>query len=316
MGWIIVCGIIACITVCVVILVHITEKKAREQVLILQMQQRKMYEMQQAEIKLNNTYKDNVHNTSDRYKYLLKIRNLYKFNFIMDDTIYVDIDTLTKFKTFNIDTFLEDYIRKNKGHIIKESNKVLENSLHLIKYTTDITNAPQFKSSQFCEENNFEYNRYTNIEKQECNLITYRNVKTHKNIEFIIQYTSPAGRNHYEKSVNKDILTLMSILNTIEANDSYKQSEEYKKKHERQLLTPGLRYDIMKRDGFRCAICGRTADDGVKLHVDHIKPISKGGLTVPENLRTLCQDCNLGKSDKYDEDNTDQNVNSDYYIEC
>ena len=93
MGSIIVCGIIACITVCVVILVHITEKeskKAREQVL---MQQRKIYEMQQAEIKLNNTYKDNVHNTSDRYKYLLKLRDLYKFNFIMDDTMYVDIDT-------------------------------------------------------------------------------------------------------------------------------------------------------------------------------------------------------------------------------
>ena len=72
----------------------------------------------------------------------------------------------------------------------------------------------------------------------------------------------------------------------------------------------------MKRDGFRCVICGRTAEDGVKLHVDHIKPISKDGLTVPDNLRTLCQDCNLGKSDKYDEDTTDQNVNSDYYIEC
>ncbi|MBQ6207631.1 MAG: HNH endonuclease, partial [Oscillospiraceae bacterium] len=26
----------------------------------------------------------------------------------------------------------------------------------------------------------------------------------------------------------------------------------------------------------------------------------KGGKTVPENLRTLCDQCNLGKSDKYD----------------
>lgn len=244
MGWIIVCGIITCITVCTVILVHITEKKAREQMLL-----------QQAEIKLNNTYKDIVHNTSDRYKYLLKIEDLYKFNFIEDGTIYVDTGTLTKFKTFNIDKFIEDYVRKNKGHIIKESNKVLENRLNLRKYNVDIANAPQLKSPQFCEENNFEYNRYNNIETQESNLITYRNVETHKYIEFIVRYVSPAGRNHYEKSVNKNILTLMSILNTIEANDSYKQSEEYKKKHERQLLTPGLRYDIMKRDGFRCVIC-------------------------------------------------------------
>ena len=114
----------------------------------------------------------------------------------------------------------------------------------------------------------------------------------------------------------KYTMVLSELISIIERNDSYKQSEEYKKKQERQLLTPGLRYDIMKRDGFRCVICGRTAEDGVKLHVDHIKPISKGGLTVPDNLRTLCQECNLGKSDKYDEDTTDQNVNSDYYIEC
>lgn len=39
-----------------------------------------------------------------------------------------------------------------------------------------------------------------------------------------------------------------------------------------------------------------------KLHVDHIIPIAKGGKTVKENLRTLCEECNWGKRDKYDED--------------
>ena len=69
--------------------------------------------------------------------------------------------------------------------------------------------------------------------------------------------------------------------------------------YERSLLTPKLRYDILRRDGFRCTICGRGQEDGVKLHVDHIKPVSKGGRTTPDNLRTLCQDCNLGKGDSY-----------------
>lgn len=67
---------------------------------------------------------------------------------------------------------------------------------------------------------------------------------------------------------------------------------------ERNKLTAGLRYDILRRDGFKCQICGRTAQDGVKLHVDHIIPISKGGKTEWNNLRTLCQECNLGKNDK------------------
>ena len=73
---------------------------------------------------------------------------------------------------------------------------------------------------------------------------------------------------------------------------------DYNKKQEREKLTAGLRYDILKRDNYRCQICGRTQADGIKLHVDHIIPIAKGGKTVPENLQTLCQDCNLGKGTK------------------
>ena len=67
---------------------------------------------------------------------------------------------------------------------------------------------------------------------------------------------------------------------------------------QRRLMTDSLRYDVMRRDGFRCKLCGMTANDGVKLHVDHIIAVSKGGKTELSNLRTLCERCNLGKSDK------------------
>ena len=67
---------------------------------------------------------------------------------------------------------------------------------------------------------------------------------------------------------------------------------------ERRLMTDSLRYDILRRDGFRCVLCGASAAEGAKLHVDHIFPVSKGGKTVPSNLRTLCERCNLGKGSK------------------
>ena len=57
------------------------------------------------------------------------------------------------------------------------------------------------------------------------------------------------------------------------------------------------RYEVMKRDGFRCQICGKAVDDDVTLHVDHIIPLAKGGSNAKNNLRTLCDGCNLGKSD-------------------
>lgn len=67
----------------------------------------------------------------------------------------------------------------------------------------------------------------------------------------------------------------------------------------RRAIPLGLRYQILLRDNSTCQCCGAKATDGIRLHVDHIKPVSKGGANVEENLQTLCSDCNLGKSDNY-----------------
>lgn len=60
-----------------------------------------------------------------------------------------------------------------------------------------------------------------------------------------------------------------------------------------------MRFDIMKRDNFKCSACGRSPakDPTVELHADHIIPWSKGGETTMDNLQTLCSKCNIGKSD-------------------
>lgn len=59
-----------------------------------------------------------------------------------------------------------------------------------------------------------------------------------------------------------------------------------------------LRWRVLQRDRFTCCACGASPalTPGVELHVDHITARSKGGLTVLENLQTLCSRCNLGKS--------------------
>lgn len=60
-------------------------------------------------------------------------------------------------------------------------------------------------------------------------------------------------------------------------------------------MTPTERFEILKRDDFRCTYCGRGAAEGVMLHVDHIHPKSKGGGDEPSNLTTACAECNGGK---------------------
>ena len=63
----------------------------------------------------------------------------------------------------------------------------------------------------------------------------------------------------------------------------------------RKAVNEKVRYEVFSRDGFRCKACGRTTDDGVKIVVDHIRPVDWGGTNDISNLITLCEECNRGK---------------------
>lgn len=65
----------------------------------------------------------------------------------------------------------------------------------------------------------------------------------------------------------------------------------------RKNISKKLRFEVFKRDSFKCQYCGSSAPD-VVLNVDHIKPVSKGGTNSILNLVTSCFDCNSGKSDR------------------
>lgn len=56
-----------------------------------------------------------------------------------------------------------------------------------------------------------------------------------------------------------------------------------------------LKKTILERDEYKCVICGKGREEGMVLHVDHIKAKDLGGKATLENGQTLCSQHNFLK---------------------
>ncbi len=87
-----------------------------------------------------------------------------------------------------------------------------------------------------------------------------------------------------------------------ENTNNLSEREIYRITANKIKVMPGIRWQVFKRDNWRCVACGQRADNNVILHIDHILPRSKGGKDEISNFQTLCETCNTGKSNKDDTD--------------
>ena len=193
--------------------------------------------------------------------------------------------------------FVLKYAEENINLLRRLSEQAKENEEFDQFYCDDLTELPPFLSDKEFRKLRISPETGREIEKE----IVKENILypvTELTLACNVVYTSPGGRNSYSRVSYFGAEETRKILDSVADQQHRKESAEY----QRSKMTPTLRYRVMQRDGFRCVLCGRSAKDNVQLHVDHICPVSKGGKTELSNLRTLCQDCNLGKSDKYDPD--------------
>lgn len=75
----------------------------------------------------------------------------------------------------------------------------------------------------------------------------------------------------------------------------YRYDPNTAKKRELEDFTPEQKEVILKRDGYKCVICGRGKKEGVELQVDHIRPKYLDGKSTIENGQTLCAQHNFIK---------------------
>ena len=253
-----------------------------------------LYEKEQQRNPTGRRLRKKVYEESPRLKALFALNKKYSFHSI-PPRYYFTHECASKAEFDRI--ALEDIFAR----VIKENLTLFEGNITQIKenkrlYAEYLQEFSAIKNSVFQSEESEAY-RQAELSFME----TYQ-VKIRTAYEIVVakSYISPMGKNSYSDSRTFQSYDIAQFITKANQMNLEQEKRRAQAEYERSLMTASLRYDILKRDKGRCVLCGASAEDGVKLHVDHILPVSKGGKTTPSNLRTLCDRCNLGKKDKYD----------------
>ncbi|WP_216892076.1 HNH endonuclease [Nocardia alni] len=113
---------------------------------------------------------------------------------------------------------------------------------------------------------------------------------------YMFEYVSAGGNSSQRTTVTLDRETIDAMIWTMSEKIKFRKSVA----GQRALMTSQLRTMIKERDNYTCRYCSISlvAEPHLLLEVDHIVPVSRGGLTAPDNLQTLCWRCNRTKSNK------------------
>lgn len=113
---------------------------------------------------------------------------------------------------------------------------------------------------------------------------------------YVFEYVSAGGYSSQTTTVTLDTMTIDALIEALSEKIRFRNSAA----GQRALMTGKFREYIKSRDHYTCNHCSVSIFDEphLLLEVDHIVPISRGGLSIEDNLQTLCWRCNRKKSNK------------------
>lgn len=125
----------------------------------------------------------------------------------------------------------------------------------------------------------------------------YRREMSDKNVSEFSLGTYEKRFGTWNKALSAFAAYINGISTLAQEDKGYGKNRTHSKRTSR-TVNWRMRARILIRDGCICQMCGDspTKSPGTILHVDHKLPWSKGGETVEENLRVLCERCNIGRS--------------------
>lgn len=184
-----------------------------------------------------------------------------------------------------------------------------EDVLNILKYYDQYSVAPQFYSFDYIDKNRLDITqiaqyiinaKLSRIQEKEYITALWNN--NDENILKLFFVNKTIFKRHIDIEIDKILEPPEGInisypkiplinLPLYEIGKIFPQHEQY-------LRDTAFEKSKNPEGKFQCAHCGLTGDTRKGFEVDHIKPMNKGGKSIPENLQILCRSCNRKKSDK------------------
>lgn len=208
------------------------------------------------------------------------------------------VDSKAKYDRFQLEEYLNrelDHHEARIGHQISIRQDAVQ------KYPTYEREYARLETTllgQSATSGNVKPERFAAIERRRFSRRKLRKPEPRAKVTVGVTYSSPQGRNSYARSVQLSFDELARAMNRMRHARQQRTAYERQRNTERAKMTDAIRVDVFRRDGHTCRYCG-ARPPAVVLHVDHIVPVSRGGLTEMNNLQTLCASCNLGKSNRF-----------------
>jgi len=242
-----------------------------------------------------------VANTSEWYKQVQELSDHTIWHTdILDNghsKCYLYVNSKAQFDRATPWKTIDEFLVENRERIMRDRELVRDNWDINDAYQKSLNALSSSITPEKCRILGIDYKIYSSIEQQLVENAKLDIINSYC-VTCKIIYISPGGRKLHEKEIHFNDFDIDVEYDIIDCKNSDKKVQASWQRSERSKLTPSLRYDILRRDRFRCCLCGRSAQDGIELEVDHIIPVSKGGETTYDNLQTLCRDCNRGKGAK------------------
>lgn len=256
----------------------------------------------------NRKYVDFINEHSLAIRAIKELNSKYQFSPIYPLIYKYCYDTIVNFENvsckdyliyqFHLDTLCVRRIIKSRNNNISKE----------IDYKSKVDLAKDKLGNFDVSIENLDEEKLRNIESIESIVFNDLIEKVDTDFYAEVHLYLTRGRIHRVVDEKKESFDLNEIIDVLKSIDSSKVIDGRRfysgkvwksiERVERAKVSNELRQEIFERDGYTCVICGSTEKES--LEIDHIMPISKGGKTEPDNLQTLCHDCNIRKGNDID----------------